>query len=123
MAAGTDSEPGDDDLPRPACPAALRVSAARRWRQDAQAALSYARAERGHLAETAASSPPPPARARTPCSPHAANGSPTRRPWSTGRGLRRMDDILAGLTADPARLTAAIDQAAALLDAATRAED
>jgi predicted nucleotidyltransferase len=113
-------------LPRPAYPAALRVSAARRWRQDAQATLRYARAahaERGHLTETAG------ATATAACqAAHAVLAS--RGEWVTNEktlldraGLRGTDGLIVGLTPDPARLIAAVDQATALLDAATRPAD
>jgi hypothetical protein len=106
------------ELPRPDYPAALRRSAGTRWREDALAALRYARgahAERGHLADTAG------AIALAACqAAHAVLAA--RGEWITNEktlidraGLRGVDDILAGLTAEPACLRGALERAAALL--------
>jgi hypothetical protein len=106
------------DLPRPAYPAALRHAAAARWRGDAQATLGYARAahaSRGHLADTAG------AIAVAACQgAHAVLAA--RGQWITNEktlidraGLRSVDQILAGLSAEPGELLSAIDRAAAVL--------
>ena len=106
------------DLPRPAYPAALRLSAPARWRGEAQATLGYARAAhafRGHLADTAG------AIAVAACQgAHAVLAA--RAQWVTNEknlidraGLRSIDQILAGLSAEPGDLLSAVDQAAAVL--------
>jgi hypothetical protein len=108
------------DLPRPAYPAALRRTAPPRWRGDAAATLGYARtghAARGHLADTAG------AIATAACqAAHAVLAE--RGEWITNEktlldraGLRGVDTILAGLTAEPSALRGAVDQAEALLGA------
>ena len=106
------------DLPRPAFPAALRRTAPLRWRGDATATLGYARtghAARGHLADTAG------AIATAACqTAHAVLAA--RGEWVTNEktlvnraGLRGVDAVLAGLTAEPHALRSAVDQAEALL--------
>jgi predicted nucleotidyltransferase len=106
------------DLPRPAYPAALRRTAPPRWRGEAAATLGYARtghAPRGHLADTAGLI------ATAACqTAHAVLAG--RGEWVTNEktlvdraGLRAVDSVLAGLTAEPAALTSAVDQAEALL--------
>jgi Nucleotidyltransferase domain len=106
------------DLPRPAYPAALRRTAPPRWRAEAAATLGYARtghAPRGHLADTAG------AIATAACqAAHAVLAG--RGEWVTNEktlvdraGLRGVDTVLAGLGADPAALSRAVDQAEALL--------
>jgi Nucleotidyltransferase domain len=106
------------NLPRPAYPAALRRSAPPRWRDEAAATLGYARtghAPRGHLADTAG------AIATAACqAAHAVLAG--RGEWVTNEktlvdraGLRGVDSALAGLSADPAALSHAVDQAEALL--------
>jgi Nucleotidyltransferase domain len=105
-------------LPRPAYPPALREAAPPRWRADARATLDYARtahAARGHLADTGG------AIATAACqAAHAVLAERGR--WVTNEktlidqaGLRGIDDALAGLTAEPARLAGAVDDAAVLL--------
>jgi hypothetical protein len=105
-------------LPCPAYPAALRLSAPPRWRGDAQATLGYARtahAVRGKLADTAG------AIAVAACqSAHAVLAA--RGHWVTNEktlidlaGLRAVDDILTGITAEPKQLLDALDRASALL--------
>jgi hypothetical protein len=104
-------------LPRPGYPAALRRTAPARWRGEAQATLGYARtahAARGHLADTAG------AIATAACqSAHALLAA--RGQWVTNEkalidqaGLRRVDDILTGLTAEQEHLLTALDRAGAL---------
>jgi predicted nucleotidyltransferase len=106
------------DLPRPAYPAALRRAAPPRWRGEAAATLGYARtghAPRGHLADTAG------AIATAACqTAHAVLAG--RGEWVTNEktlvdraGLRGVDSALTGLTAGPAALQSAVDQAEALL--------
>jgi hypothetical protein len=106
------------DLPRPAYPAALRETAPGRWYGEARATLEYARnahAIRGHLADTAG------AIATAACqSAHALLAA--RGQWVTNEkhlvdlaGLRGVDDVLTGLTAEPAILTNALGQAASML--------
>jgi len=112
------------ELPRPGYPAALRAAAPRRWGNDAQATLGYARtahAARGHLTDTAG------AIAVAAC--QGAHGVlAARGQWITNEkaligeaGLREVDAILTGLTAEPGRLLASIDAAAALVQAALAA--
>lgn len=114
------------ELPRPVFPAALRPAAEARWRGDARATLGYARAAhaaRGHLADTAG------AIAVALCQgAHAVLAA--RGEWITNEkslldraGLRGAERILAGLTAEPGRLLAAVDQAAARLDPASDLSD
>jgi predicted nucleotidyltransferase len=106
------------ELPRPGYPPALRRTAQAAWRENATATLGYARAahaDRGHLADTAG------AIALAACQgAHAVLAG--RGEWVTNEktlidraGLRGVDDILAGLTAEPAVLRGALDRAAALL--------
>jgi len=106
------------DLPRPGYPAALRRAAPPRWRGEATATLGYARtghAPRGHLTDTAG------AIATAACqTAHAVLAG--RGEWITNEktlldraGLRGVDTVLAGLTAEPAALSHAVDQAEALL--------
>jgi hypothetical protein len=110
-------------LPRPEYPPALRTSASRRWSGMAQRTLDYARtahAARGHLAETAGSIGVAGAQ--------AAHGLlAARGVWVSNEkrlldraGLRPLDAIAAGLTPDPAALTAAVDAAADLFTDAGR---
>ena len=106
------------ELPRPGYPPALRRTAQARWRESALATLDYARAAhacRGHLADTAG------AIALAACQgAHAVLAA--RGQWVTNEktlidraGLRGIDDVLAGLSAEPACLRDAVDRAAALL--------
>jgi hypothetical protein len=106
------------DLPRPGYPPALRRGAQARWRENALLTLDYARtahASRGHLADTAG------AIAVAACQgAHAVLAG--RGEWITNEktlidraGLRGVDDILAGLSAEPACLVGAVDRATALL--------
>ena len=99
-------------------PPALRRSAEAGWRQNASATIDYARAAhagRGHLADTAG------AIALAACQgAHAVLAG--RGEWVTNEktlidraGLRGIDDILTGLSAEPAGLLDAVDRAAALL--------
>jgi predicted nucleotidyltransferase len=106
------------DLPRPAYPAALRRTAPSRWQSEAAATLGYARAghaARGHLADTAG------AIATAACqAAHAVLAA--RGEWITNEktlidraDLRGVDSVLAGLSAGPASLIRAVEQAEALL--------
>ena len=109
------------DLPRPGYPAALRASAPARWWNDAQATLGYARAahaRQGHLAETAG------AIATAACQA-AHSVLAARGQWVTNEknllaraGLRGIDGVLAGLTAEPGQLRTAVAAAGELLHAA-----
>jgi hypothetical protein len=106
------------DLPRPDFPDALRAAAPPRWWDDAQATLAYGRgayAARGRLAETAGTV------ATAACQAAHAVLAATGQ-WVTNEkalldraGLRAVDEILAGLTPDADRLTAAVDGVEALL--------
>ena len=99
-------------LPRPGYPGRLRRSAAERWRGEARLTLDYARrAHRGRLTETAGA-----IAAAAHQTAHAVLAG--RGEWVTNdktlldrAGLRRIDDVLAGLR-EPVR---AIDEAARLL--------
>ena len=106
------------ELPRPGYPPALRRTARARWRKDALATLNYARAAhagRGHLADTAG------AIALAACQgAHAVLAGSGE--WVTNEktlidraGLRGIDDVLTGLSAEPTCLRDAVDRAAALL--------
>jgi hypothetical protein len=108
-------------LEQPGYPQALREAAPLRWRADAQATLGYARAAyaaRGRVTETAGMI------ATAACQAgHAVLAAAGQ--WVTNEktlldlaGLRSVDAIVAGLTPDPARLTAAVDATGALLEAA-----
>ncbi|MGW2364397.1 nucleotidyltransferase domain-containing protein [Streptomyces sp. NPDC001667] len=112
------------ELPRPAYPEALRRHAPPRWSDDARHTLAYARAAhagRGHLADCAG------AIATAACqAAHAVLAA--RGQWVTNEktlldqaGLRSVDSVLGGLTPQPEVLTAAIDEAAALLEEAVKA--
>ncbi|MEV6671030.1 nucleotidyltransferase domain-containing protein [Streptomyces sp. NPDC051162] len=114
------------ELPRPGYPAALRHHAPRRWSDDARHTLAYARAAhagRGHLGDCAG------AIATAACqTAHAVLAA--RGQWVTNEktlldraGLRHIDNVLSDLTPQPQTLTAAIDEAAALLEEAVRAVD
>jgi len=105
-------------LPRPRYPAALRRSAPERWWGEARATLGYVRAAhaaRGRLADCAGGV------ATAACqAAHAVLAA--RGIWVTNEkelltraGLRGVDEVLAGLSAAPAALTTAVDQAAELL--------
>jgi len=108
------------DLPRPAYPPALRRAAAARWQADALATLDYARtghAARGHLADTAGAIGVAACQAA-----HAVLAA--RGEWITNdktlldrAGLRGMDEILAGLTAEPESLAGAVARATARVSA------
>jgi predicted nucleotidyltransferase len=115
------------ELERPAYPDALRAAAPHRWWRDARATLEYGRgayAVRGKLAETAGTI------AVAACQAAQAVLAATGQ-WVTNEkalldraGLRGVDQILAGLTPDAARLTQAADDAQALLQTAVmRAEN
>jgi hypothetical protein len=108
-------------LEQPGYPQALREAAPPRWRADAQATLGYARAAyaaRGRVTETAGMI------ATAACQAgHAVLAAAGQ--WVTNEktlldlaGLRSVDAIVAGLTPDPARLTAAVDATGALLETA-----
>lgn len=111
-------------LPRPEYPAALRESAARTWRQTAQLTLGYARsahAAHGHLTETVG------ALGQAACeAAHAVLAE--RGEWITNEKrlleraqLRGVDGVLAGLKADPASLTEAVDAVRDLVTPTRRA--
>jgi predicted nucleotidyltransferase len=108
------------DLPRPAYPPALSEAAARAWQAEALATLDYAQrahAARGHLADTAG------AIAIAACqAAHAVLAA--RGEWITNdktlldrAGLRGVDEILAGLTAEPQELAGAVARATDLVNA------
>jgi predicted nucleotidyltransferase len=109
------------DLPRPEYPEALRRRAPERWRNEVAPTLGYARgayAAYGRVAECAGAIAT--AAAATAHAVLAARGQ-----WVTNEktlldraGLRGVDGVLAGLTPDPGALTAAVDEAAALLTSA-----
>jgi hypothetical protein len=111
-------------LPRPQYPGALRRRAPGVWWGTAQRTLGYARdahAGRGHVTDCAG------AIATAACqAAHAVLAA--RGQWVTNEktlldraGLRRVDDLLAGLNPDPAGLTGAVDEAAAVLTHAVAA--
>ncbi|MEU8898899.1 nucleotidyltransferase domain-containing protein [Nocardia sp. NPDC048505] len=104
-------------LPRPAFPDPLRTAAAAAWRQRADLTLDYARgafAARGQRTEVAG--------ALATAAMYAGHAVlATRGEWVTNEkrllrraGLRDIDAIVAGLTAEPEVLTAAVDAAAGL---------
>jgi Nucleotidyltransferase domain len=105
-------------LPRPEYPGELRVAASQRWHRNAQMTLGYARqahAARGHVTETAGFI--------ATAAIQAAHGILAGRgEWVTNEktlldraGLRPVDAILEGLTADPDHLKRAVDAAERLL--------
>ena len=112
------------DLPSPGgYPDRLRETAHRRWLADAQHTLGYARdayAGRGRLAETAGAIALAFAQGA-----HAALAA--RGEWITNEkalldragfrrpGFRGADEVLAGLTAEPRSLVAAVDAASDLI--------
>ena len=107
------------ELPSPGgYPDRLRTAAHRAWLADARHTLGYARAayaSRGHLAETAGAIAVALAQGA-----HAALAA--RGEWITNEktlldraGLRHGDDVLAGLTAEPGSLVAAVDAASDLI--------
>jgi hypothetical protein len=106
------------ELPRPGYPAASRRTAPKRWRDDARATLGYARtahAARGAVTGAAGTI----AVAACQCA-HAVLAA--RGEWVTNEkalidraGLRGVDDILTGLTAEPGQLLKAVERAATLL--------
>ncbi|WP_433022000.1 nucleotidyltransferase domain-containing protein [Kribbella sp. CA-294648] len=108
-------------LPKPDFPEALRWTALERWWGEARLTLDYARtahAEQGHLAETAG------AIATAGCqAAHAILAA--RGNWVTNEkalldraGLRELDRIVSGLTPSPRALTAVVDEATGVLEAA-----
>ena len=108
------------DVPSPGgYPERLRETAHRAWLADARRTLGYARdayASRGRLAETAGALALAFAQAA-----HAALAA--RGEWITNEktlldraGLRRADEVLAGLTTEPRSLVAAVDAARDLID-------
>jgi predicted nucleotidyltransferase len=107
-------------LPSPEYPPRLRESAHRRWGQNTQRTLGYARgayAARAHVTDTAGAIAVAAAQAA-----HAVLAG--RGEWITNEktlldraGLRPVDAILAGL--DSGNLTRAVDAAASLLEEAT----
>ncbi len=111
-------------LPQPEYSEALQRQASKRWRDEARLTLTYARtahAESGRLAECAG------AIATAGCqTAHAIMAA--RRTWVTNEktlldqaGLRDLDHVITGLTASPAALKAAVDDATKLLDRALAA--
>jgi predicted nucleotidyltransferase len=107
------------ELPSPGgYPDRLRETAHRSWLADAQHTLGYARdayAGRGHLAETAGAIALAFAQGA-----HAALAA--RGEWITNEktlldraGFRHADEVLAGLTAEPRSLVAAVDAASDLI--------
>ncbi|KUJ70505.1 DNA polymerase subunit beta [Streptomyces albus subsp. albus] len=112
------------ELPRPDYPEELRRQAPGRWWGDARHTLDYARAAHagaGRLTDCAG------AIATAACqTAHAVLAA--RGEWVTNEktlldraGLRQVDRILHALAAEPAALTAALDEAAALLAEAVAA--
>ncbi len=107
------------DLPRPAYPQALRIAAPRFWRDRANLTLRYARGAypaRGAVTEVAGALAT--AATQTAHAVLAARGE-----WVTNEKrlleraeLRGVDAIIAGLSAEPAALTAALDRARELFD-------
>jgi predicted nucleotidyltransferase len=108
-------------LPKPSYPDALQGSAPKRWWNDAQMTLAYAReahAQHGHLTDTAG------AIATGACqTAHAVMAA--QRQWVTNEktllqraGLRSIDDVLAGLAPAPDSLVRAVDDVSAMLQAA-----
>jgi hypothetical protein len=108
-------------LPQPGYPMALRCSAPERWRNEASYTLGYAwkaHASRGQVAQTVGTIAVAACQAA-----HAVLAA--RGEWVLNEktllrraGLDGIDAIVAGLTADPGRLTEAVDAASALLQSA-----
>jgi hypothetical protein len=105
-------------LPKPEYPDQLRVAASRTWRADARLTLGYARgahAARGHVVEVAGLIATAAMQAA-----HAVLAG--RGEWITNEktlldraGLRPVDAVLSGLSADPPQLIGAVDAAENLL--------
>ena len=106
-------------LDPPAYPQPLRVAAARRWWQDAQATLAYGRAAyaaEGKLAETAGTIAVAACQAAHALLAGAGQWVTNEKRLLDRAGLRAVDGVTVGLV-DPGRLTEAIDGAEALLRA------
>jgi hypothetical protein len=106
------------ELAPPAFPAALRVAAARRWWQDAQATLDYGRgayAARGKPAETAGTVAVAACQAAHAVLAAAGQWVTNEKTLLDRAGLRAVDGVMAALPADPGRLAEAVDDAGALL--------
>lgn len=112
------------ELSPPAYPDALRVSASRRWWQDARATLEYGRsayAERGRVTETAGTIAVAACQAAHSVLAAGAQWVTNEKTLLDRAGLRGVDELLAGL--DPAALTGAVDLALDLLGAAVGRAD
>ena len=107
------------ELPSPGgYPDRLRETAHQRWLADARHTLGYARnayAGRGRVTETAGA-------IALACTQGAHATLAARGEWITNEkalldraGFRRADELLGGLTADPASLAAAVDAAADII--------
>jgi predicted nucleotidyltransferase len=111
------------DLERPGYPDALRAAAPPRWWGDAQATLGYGRdnyAARGQVTETAGMIATAAVQAGHAVLAAAGQWVTNEKTLLDRAGLRGVDAILAGLTAGPARLASAVDEAEALLGAAAQ---
>lgn len=108
------------EVPRPDYPEALRREAPAVWRGRAEATLHYARAGHavhGRVAQCAG------LLSEAAC--HASHAVlAARGEWVTNEkqlltraGLRRIDDLVASMTSEPATLVAAVDHAAAMIEA------
>ncbi|MGW5386436.1 nucleotidyltransferase domain-containing protein [Nocardia sp. NPDC003963] len=113
-------------LPRPGFPAAMRAAAPPIWRRQSALTLRYAGAAyapRGRLTETAGA-------LATAAMQTAHAIAACRGEWVTNEkrlldrtGLRGIDEIVGGLTTDPAILTRAVDTARELFAAAAAEDD
>jgi len=108
-------------LEQPAYPDALRAAAPPRWWRDGQATLGYGRAAyaaRGLATETAGMIATAGCQAAHAVLAAAGQWVTNEKTLLDRAGLRGLDAIVAGLTPDAARLTAAVEEAGALLRAA-----
>lgn len=112
------------ELPRPtAYPQALRESAPPRWYGTATATLAYAKA--GHAPKGALTQVAGAVAVAATCTAHAVLAA--RGEWVTNEkglvhraGLRRVDDVIAGMRATPESLVTAVTDAEALFEASPR---
>ena len=107
------------ELPKPEFPEALRKTAPDVWWQVAQLTLGYVRethAERGHITETAGAIGQAACEAAHALLAHRGEWVTNEKRLLERVGLREIDDVLAGISADPEVLTKAVDEALELLN-------
>jgi Nucleotidyltransferase domain len=114
------------ELSPPRYPDALRATASRGWWRSAEATLGYGRtayAQRGRVTETAGTIAVAACQAAHATAAAAGQWVTNEKALLDRAGLRGVDEILAGLTADPETLIRAVDGALELLgNAVSRAD-